>query len=359
MLQKSDSLVHYLEDDVGHHDAVEDAHHGGYHLNTSLISLTSPLQKLSDYFVPLQIKITHKTQHITHFQEKMGDKITTMEQGMQRRTELLLGKDNLEKLQAARVLIFGIGGVGSWCAEGLVRSGVRHITIVDSDRVCVTNCNRQLMATSRTIGQVKVDALRERLLEINPNANITAYQKIYEAKTADEFHMEEYDYIIDAIDSLKDKADLILRATALPRNITFVSSMGAALRCDPFMIRKAEFWKVEGDPLARALRKKFKKDKTFPRRKFQCVYSEEKPMQNLGVNKACGTGGCLCPKAKLLSGERGTETAVYDAPGDQQLVEHEWCSTKAQINGSLCHITASFGMAIAGIVIGKIINTPN
>ena len=359
MLQKSDSLVHYLEDDVGHHDAAEDAHHGGYHLNTSLISLTSPLQKLSDYFVPLQIKITHKTQHITHFQEKMGDKITTMEQGMQRRTELLLGKDNLEKLQAARVLIFGIGGVGSWCAEGLVRSGVRHITIVDSDRVCVTNCNRQLMATSRTIGQVKVDALRERLLEINPNANITAYQKIYEAKTADEFHMEEYDYIIDAIDSLKDKADLILRATALPRNITFVSSMGAALRCDPFMIRKAEFWKIEGDPLARALRKKFKKDKTFPRRKFQCVYSEEKPMQNLGVNKACGTGGCLCPKAKLLSGERGTETAVYDAPGDQQLVEHEWCSTKAQINGSLCHITASFGMAIAGIVIGKIMNTPN
>ena len=100
---------------------------------------------------------------------------------MQRRKELLLGKDNLEKIQQARVLIFGIGGVGSWCAEGLVRSGVRNITIVDSDRVCVTNCNRQLMATSRTIGQVKVDALRDRLLEINPEANITAYQKIYQA----------------------------------------------------------------------------------------------------------------------------------------------------------------------------------
>ena len=204
-----------------------------------------------------------------------------------------------------------------------MRSGVRHITIVDSDRVCVTNCNRQLMATSRTIGQVKVDALRERLLEINPNANITAYQKIYEAKTADEFHMEEYDFIIDAIDSLKDKADLILRATALPKEITFISSMGAALRSDPFMVRKAEFWKVDGDPLARALRKKFKKNKTFPRRKFQCVFSEEKPMQNRG---------------------------------DQRLVEHEWCSTKAQINGSLCHITATFGMAIAGMVINHIID---
>lgn len=185
----------------------------------------------------------------------MGDRITTIEQGMQRRTELLLGKDNLEKLQSARVLIFGIGGVGSWCAEGLLRSGVRNITIVDSDRVCVTNCNRQLMATSRTIGEVKVDALRERLLEINPNANITAYQKIYQAETADEFHMEEYDFIIDAIDSLKDKADLILRATALPKEITFISSMGAALRRDPFKVRKAEFWKVEGDPLAKALRK--------------------------------------------------------------------------------------------------------
>ena len=179
-----------------------------------------------------------------------------MEQEMQRRTQLLLGKDNLEKLQSARVLLFGVGGVGSWCAEGLVRSGIRNITIVDSDQVCASNCNRQLMATSRTIGEVKVDALRQRLLEINPDANITAYQKVYNAETAEEFHMEEYDFIIDAIDSLKDKADLILRATALPNHITFVSSMGAALRRDPFMIRKAEFFKVKGDPLARALRKK-------------------------------------------------------------------------------------------------------
>ena len=166
---------------------------------------------------------------------------------------------------------------------------------------------------------MKVDALRERLLEINPDANITAYQKIYQAETADEFHLEEYDFIIDAIDSLKDKADLILRATALPKEITFISSMGAALRSDPFMVRKAEFWKVDGDPLARALRKKFKKNKTFPSRKFQCVYSVEKPMQNMGEN---------C----------------------------EYSPTKAQINGSLCHITATFGMAIAGMVINHIID---
>lgn len=277
---------------------------------------------------------------------------------MQRRTELLLGLDNLEKIQKARVLIFGIGGVGSWCAECLVRSGIRNITIVDSDRICVTNCNRQLMATSKTIGQVKVDALRDRLLEINPDASITCFQKIYEAASADSFHMEEYDFIVDAIDSLKDKADLILRATALPKHITFISSMGAALRRDPFLVRKSEFWKIKGDPLARAIRNKFKRSKVFPSRKFQCVYSEENPMKNMGINKACDTEGCLCPKAKLQSGERGTDTAVYDAPGDQRLVEHEWCSVKAQINGSLCHITAIFGMSIAGMIINQIVDQP-
>lgn len=277
--------------------------------------------------------------------------ITAMERGSQRRTELLLGNDNLDKIRNTKVLIFGLGGVGSWCAESLIRTGVKKITIVDSDRVCVTNCNRQLMATTKTVGQVKVEALRERLLEINPNAEVTALQKIYEPETAEAFHMEEFDVIIDAIDSLKEKADLILRATSLPENILFVSSMGAALRIDPFQVRKAEFWKVKGDPLARAIRKKFKHMKVRPARKFYCVYSEEKPMENMGENHACGTSGCMCPKAKLLSGERGTDTAVYDAPGDQRLVEHEWCSTKAQINGSLCHITAIFGMAITGIVI--------
>jgi len=285
----------------------------------------------------------------------MSEKITSFERGMQRRAELLLGNDNLARIQQAKVIIFGVGGVGSWCAESLVRSGIRHLTIVDSDRVCVTNCNRQLMATSKTIGQVKVDALRQRLLEINPDAEIVALQKIYNAENADSFHMEEFDFIIDAIDSLTEKADLILRATNLPKHITLISSMGAALRTDPFMVRKAEFWKVQGDALARAIRNKFKKNKTYPKRKFICVYSEEQPMKNLGENHACGTGGCLCPKAKLLSGERGTDTAVYDAPGDQRLVEHEWCSSKAQINGSLCHITATFGMAISGLVINALI----
>ena len=119
----------------------------------------------------------------------------------------------MERIAQKRVIIFGVGGVGSWCAESLIRSGIKHLTIVDSDRVCITNINRQLMATTKTVGMVKVDALKERLLSINPSAEITALQQIFTAETADSFHLDEYDYIIDAIDSLKDKALLILLST--------------------------------------------------------------------------------------------------------------------------------------------------
>ena len=271
-----------------------------------------------------------------------------IEQAIFRRTELLLGNEAMGRIGEKRVIIFGVGGVGSWCAESLVRSGIRKLTIVDSDRICITNINRQLMATTKTVGQVKVDALKERLLSINPSAEITALQQIFTAETAESFELGTYDYIIDAIDSLKDKALLILMACQTKAKL--FSSMGAALKLDPTKIQVAEFWKVKGDPLARALRNRFKRDKQFPKRKFQCVFSDEL-LENKGHNATCGTEKCMCPKAKLLSGERGTDTAVYDAPGDQRLVEHEWCSTKAQINGSLCHITAIFGMAITGIVI--------
>lgn len=280
--------------------------------------------------------------------------MTGIEKGIFNRSELLLGTDMMDRIQQKRVIIFGIGGVGSWCAECLVRNGIRHLTIVDSDRICITNCNRQLMATTKTVGQVKVETLRDRLLEINPKAEIVALQKIYSKDNANGFGLESYDYIIDAIDSLKDKSDLILRASSLVhenKNITFLSSMGAALRMDPTQVRVAEFWNIKGDPLARAIRNKFKRNKSFPQSKFLCVYSEEAPMQNKGTAHTCGTSACMCPKAKLLSGVRGTESARYDAPGDQHLVEHEWCSSKAQINGSLSHITGIFGMTLAGLVL--------
>ena len=182
----------------------------------------------------------------------------TIQDAIFRRSKLLLGDEAMKQIAQKRVIIFGVGGVGSRCAESLVRSGVRRLTIVDSDRVCITNINRQLMATSKTIGQVKVEALKERLLNINPSAEITALQQIFTAETADSFDIGSYDYIIDAIDSLKDKTLLILMATQTEAR--FFSSMGAALKLDPTKIKTAEFWKVQGDPLARALRKRFKRD---------------------------------------------------------------------------------------------------
>ena len=258
-----------------------------------------------------------------------------IEQAIFRRTELLLGDELMERLSSKSVIIFGVGGVGSWCAESMVRSGIKHLTIVDSDRVCITNINRQLMATTKTVGQVKVDALKERLLSINPSAEITALQQIFTAETAESFDIGSYDYIIDAIDSLKDKALLILMGTKTKAK--FFSSMGAALKLDPTRIKTAEFWEVQGDPLARALRKRFKRDGQYPKRKFMCVYSDEL-LENKGHNATCGTELCMCPKAK-------------NGPGDPNLLNHEWCSSKAQINGTLAHITAIFGFMLAGLVV--------
>lgn len=254
------------------------------------------------------------------------------------RAELLLGNDVMNQIASKRVIVFGVGGVGSWCVECLVRSGIRRITIVDFDSVCASNVNRQLMATTNTIGRVKVEALKERLLQINPDCEVTALQKMFTEETADEFCLDQYDYIIDAIDSLKDKALLILRACQT--RAVFFSSMGAALKMDPTQIRVAEFWKVRGCPLGAALRKKFKHMKVKPAHKFRCVYSEEL-LENRGPNHVCGTAANMCPK-------------VIDGPGDPALVNHEWCSSKAQVNGSMAHITAIFGFTIAGLVLDDI-----
>lgn len=249
------------------------------------------------------------------------------------RTELLIGKKKLARLEQIKVILFGVGGVGSWCAESLVRTGVINLTIVDSDRVCVTNVNRQLQATVKTVGQVKVEALKERLLEINPKANITAIQEIYNQDTSDSFNLGSFDYIIDAIDSLSSKVHLI--KTALESNAVLFSSLGAALKTDPTKIQTGDFWKVRGCPLGRHLRKRLRKQ-ILPK-KFLCVYSDE-VLENMGSGASCGTDACLCPK--VLSG-----------PGKEELLNHEWCSQKAQINGTLVHIVAIFGFTLAGLLI--------
>jgi len=260
-----------------------------------------------------------------------------IEKGIFQRTQLLFGKSFIEKAAKKRVIIFGIGGVGSWCAESLIRSGIGYLTIVDSDRICVTNVNRQLLATTKTVGKVKTDVLKERLLEINPKAEIIALQKIYSPETSEFFDLDTYDFIIDGIDSLSNKVHLI--QTATKTKATFFSSMGAALKMDPTRIKVAEFWKVEGCPLGAALRKRLKK-LGGTSKKFMCVYSDEL-LKNKGENEACGTERCLCPKA-------------LEGPGDPDLVNHEWCSLKAQVNGTTSYMPAMFGMTIAGLVVQEI-----
>ena len=195
------------------------------------------------------------------------------------RSASLLGPSLMQRLATVRVVLFGVGGVGSWCAEGLIRTGLQHLTIVDCDCVDVTNINRQLMATASTVGQPKVEVLRRRLLDINPGAHITALHRRYEGEPL--VGDLAADIVVDAIDSLDCKLALISEATRT-EGVMLVSSMGAAMKTDPTRVQVAEFWKVSGCPLARALRTRIKKNKEYPQRKFQCVYSDEPPRQDAG-----------------------------------------------------------------------------
>ena len=235
------------------------------------------------------------------------------------RTERLVGPEVMQRLHSARVILFGIGGVGSWCAEALVRSGVTNLAIVDADRIGATNVNRQLMATSANIGASKVAEMKARLLSVNPAADIRAIEDVYTDETRERFALETYDYIIDAIDSLKDKASLILRAT--DTRATFFSSMGAALKLDPTQVRVAEFWEVRGCPLGAALRKRYRKQNTLPAKKFLCVYDPD-VLPNLGPDP--------------------------DPEADPGLFH------KAQVNGTAAPVTGIFGLTLAGLVLQDI-----
>lgn len=193
------------------------------------------------------------------------------------RSRTLLGDDALSSLSRARVAVFGLGGVGGWCAEALVRTGVRRILLVDADVVAPSNVNRQIMATPATVGQRKSDALASRLEEIAPDAGIDARAVFYDETTAPSFDLGSYDYVIDAIDSVRSKALLVRSALAHP-GVTLLSSMGAAKRLDPSRVKAVEFSKIQGDGLARALRTALKKSGGIPERKFTCVCSDEPPL---------------------------------------------------------------------------------
>jgi len=253
-----------------------------------------------------------------------------------KRTELLIGSENMQAITNQRVILFGVGGVGSWCAESLVRSGIQYLTIVDSDTICETNCNRQLHATSSTIGRLKTDVMRERLLDINPMATIIALNKTYTPFNSDEFELHNYDYIIDCIDSLSCKIDLIRKATKT--KAVFFSSMGASLKVNPLQVKVAEFWKVRGCPFGSIIRKRIRKG-DLPAKKFLCVYSEE-VLENKNTH--------ILPESHLEM------QPVFEADNEEQ-----WQSKKAVINGTMVQVTAVFGFTLAGLVIQSILNAQN
>ena len=235
-----------------------------------------------------------------------------MEESFFSRSELMLGKEAAISLADVRILIVGCGGVGGWCAEALARTGARHLSLVDSDLVAPSNVNRQVMARPSTVGLPKVEALRDHLLEISPEAEVSAHCLRYMPNTPHEppFDFARYDFVIDAIDSVDAKAALIGNALAAP-DTTLFSSMGAALRFDPTAVLHSDFRKVEGDRLARALRMRFKKLNSWPARSFTCVWSTERPYD------AARADGC---------------------------------------NGSLMQVTAAFGLTLALLVVKSIVN---
>ncbi|MCL1836519.1 MAG: tRNA threonylcarbamoyladenosine dehydratase [Treponema sp.] len=238
------------------------------------------------------------------------------------RLALITGEAVLEKLWRTAVLVFGLGGVGSWCAEALVRSGVGRIGIVDCDTVCASNVNRQVQASSRTLGRGKAEALRERLLEINPRCEVAARETIFSRENAANFGIGQADYVIDAIDTMPHKLDLI--ETAYAAGVCLFSSMGMAQKIDPTRIRTAGIWDTRGCPLARLVRSGLRR-RGFAG-SFTAVYSDER----------------LPRRDEIAVGNEG----AGQQPGGGKI-----------INGSAVTVTASAGMALAALVLRDIINT--
>lgn len=241
------------------------------------------------------------------------------------RMELLLGSEAIAKLRDSHVAVFGVGGVGSFTVEGLARSGIGKLTLIDDDCVCLTNLNRQLPATVSTIGRPKVEVMRERILDINPRAEVTIHQKFYLPDTADELISTEYDYIVDAIDTVTAKIDIIVQAKQ--RNIPVISCMGAGNKLDPTAFIVTDIAKTTGCPLARVVRRELRKRNVMS---VKVVYSREKPLTP-STEGACGQN-CVCP------------------PGSTRT-----CATRRQIPGSVSFVPSVAGLIMAGEVVKDLI----
>ncbi len=239
------------------------------------------------------------------------------------RTELLLGKTAMEVLSQSRVAVFGIGGVGGYVCEALVRSGVGAFDLIDDDKVCLTNLNRQIIATQKTVGQYKTDVMKARMLEINPSVDVRTHKCFFLPENADDFPFEEYDYIVDAVDTVTAKLELIMRAKK--QNIPIISAMGAGNKLDATRFRVADIYETRVCPLARVMRRELKKRGID---KLKVVYSDEQPIRPADdMTISCRTN-CICP------------------PG----AEHK-CTERRDIPGSTAFVPAVAGLIIAGEVI--------
>lgn len=239
------------------------------------------------------------------------------------RTQLLLGESAMQELANKRVAVFGIGGVGGYACEALVRSGIGAFDLIDDDKVCLTNLNRQIIATRKTVGKYKTEVMKERMLEINPNVDVRIHNCFFLPENADEFPFDEYDYIVDAVDTVTAKIELVMKANEM--NIPIISSMGAGNKLEPSMFQVADIYKTKVCPLAKVMRRELKKRGI---KKLKVVYSEEKPVRPLEDMSISCRQHCVCPP----------ET-------DRK------CTERRDIPGSIAFVPAVAGLILAGEVV--------
>ena len=239
------------------------------------------------------------------------------------RTQLLVGKEAIDKFRNARVAVFGIGCVGCYVCEGLVRSGIGAFDLIDDDKVCLTNLNRQIIATRKTVGKYKADVMKERILEINPDCQVEVHKCFFLPENADEFHFEDYDYVVDAVDTVTAKIEIIMKAQE--KGVPVISCMGAGNKLDGSQFKVSDIYKTSMCPLAKVMRRELKKRGV---KKLKVVYSEEKPTRPLeDMSISCRTH-CICP------------------PGAQ----HK-CTERRDIPGSTAFVPSIAGLLIAGEIV--------
>lgn len=242
------------------------------------------------------------------------------------RTELLIGTDGLNKLRNSKIAVFGIGGVGTFAVEALARSGVGKLVLVDDDDICLTNINRQIHALRSTVGKSKVETMKARILDINPKAEVTTYQELYNSESAERLLQDDYDYVVDAIDMVTAKLDLIERCKK--RNIPIISCMGAGNKLDPTRLEVTDIYKTSICPLAKVMRKELRKRGV---KDLKVVYSKEEPITPLDIEDSSCKTHCICPK------------------------KDRTCTVRHQIPGSVSFVPSAAGLIIASQIVMDLI----